>query len=126
MPPVQVVFYAGLEGRAPVLEWLKELRRWDPRAYAKCVAGIERLSQVGHELRRPTADFLRDGLHELRLRRGRVPYRILYFFHGRRLAVLTHGLTKEGAVPPAEIERALRRKLAFEESPDPHTYRAPP
>jgi hypothetical protein len=34
----------------------------------------------GHELRRPYADYLRAGVHELRARVGRVNYRILYFF----------------------------------------------
>lgn len=32
------------------------------------------------------------------------------------------GLTKESAVPDAEIERAIRRKRAFEASPADHTY----
>jgi len=122
MPSTQVLFFKGLDGRAPVLEWLKELRRWDPKAFAKCVAGIERLRVFGHELRRPTADYLRDGMHELRLRKGRAHYRILYFFHGRDVAVLAHGLTKEGAVPEQDIERALRRKCAFEGSPERHIY----
>jgi len=32
--------------------------------------------------------FLKDGIYELRVRKGRVNYRTLYFFHGRNLAVL--------------------------------------
>lgn len=91
-------------------------------AYAKCVAVVERLMELGHELRRPTADMLREGIYELRARRGRVNYRLLYFFHGRNVAILAHALTKEDIVPPADIERALRRKQAFEASPDQHTY----
>ena len=35
MPPTDVIFYQDDEGRAPVLEWLRELRRGDRRAYAK-------------------------------------------------------------------------------------------
>ncbi len=58
-----------------------------------------RSSGSGHELRRPLADFLRDGIHELRVRKGRVNYRILYFFHGRNLPILGHALTKEEADP---------------------------
>jgi hypothetical protein len=34
-------------------------------------------------LRRPHADYLEDGIYELRWRNGTVQYRILYFFHGR-------------------------------------------
>lgn len=91
-------------------------------AFAKCAAGIERLRVLGHELRRPAADTLRDGIHELRLRSGRVHYRILYFFHGRNVAVLAHGLTKEGVVPEQDIARALRRKREFEACPERHIY----
>ena len=87
-----------------------------------CVAAIERLAAIGHELRRPLADFLRDGIYELRMRKGRVNYRILYFFHGRHLAILGHALTKEDKVPRPDIERALRRKKAFEADPLTHSY----
>jgi phage-related protein len=105
-----------------VLDWLKELRRTDQRAYESCVAAIGRLSELGHELRRPLADILRNGIYELRIRKGRVNYRILYFFHGRNLAILGHALTKEDKVPRADIERAIRRKKAFEENPAQHLY----
>ena len=123
MSVTQVRFFEELDGRAPVLEWLKELKQRDASAFAKCVAAIERLRMLGHELRRPCADYLRDGIHELRLRKGRVHYRILYFFHGRGVAVLAVALTKEGAVPEQGIERALRRKREFETNPDRHIHR---
>ena len=86
MPPTQVVFYRDADRRAPVVECLEDLRAADLSAYAKCRAAIVRLKEAGHELRRPTADFLRDGIYELRVRRGRVNYRLLYFFHGRSLS----------------------------------------
>ena len=47
---------------------------------------------------------------------------MLYFFYGRSVAVLDHALTKEGKVPDADIERAIRRKKAFEHDPARHTY----
>ncbi len=49
--------------------------------------------------------------------------RLLYFFHGQGVAVVAHGLTKEDILPAADIERALRRKRAFEADPEKHTYR---
>ena len=122
MPPTEVLFYQDEDGRAPVVEWLRELHREDRRAYAKCVARIQRLAEAGHELRRPEADYLRDGIYELRIRRGHVNYRLLYFFHGRQVAILAHGLTKEGEIPVRDIERAKRRKDAFERHPERHTY----
>jgi hypothetical protein len=51
-----------------------------------------------------------------------VNFRILYFFAGRNVAILGHALTKEGKVPKADIERALRRKQAFEAAPARHSY----
>src|SRR5450755_3674400 len=120
MPRTDVVFYQEDQEDVPVLDWLKELRRSDQRAYESCVAAIGRLAQFGHELRRPLADILRDGVHELRIRKGRLNYRILYFFHGRNLAILGHALTKEDKVPKADIERAILCKKAFEENPARH------
>lgn len=122
MPRTDAVFYQESEGDVPVLDWLKKLRRSDQQAYAKCIAAIERLAEFGHELRRPLADLLRDGIHELRVRKGRVNYRILYFFQGRDLAVLAHAITKEDEVPDADIERAIRRKKAFASNPAAHSY----
>ena len=122
MPQTDVVFYQENRNDVPVLDWLKGLRRSDHRAYESCAAAIARLAEFGHELRRPLADILRDGIYELRIRKGRVNYRILYFFHGRSLAILDHALTKEDKVPGADIKRAIRRKKAFEADPAGHSY----
>lgn len=104
------------------MDWLAGLRRSNEKAYAKSVAAIESLAEHGYDLRRPLADFLRDGIHELRVKKGTVNFRILYFFHGRTVAVLGHAITKEDKVPAADIERCLRRKKAFEADPASHTY----
>lgn len=122
MPRTDVVFYQEAEQDVPVLDWLKELRRSNQKAYETCIAAIERLGEFGHELRRPLADLLRDGIYELRIRKGRVNYRILYFFHGKNVAILAHGLTKEDLVPKADIDRAFRRKKAFEANPETHIF----
>ena len=87
----------------------------------KCVVRIERLGERGHELRRPEADSLRDGIHELRTSLRRIQYRMLYFYHGKQ-AVISHGTIKEKEVPPGEIELAIDRKRRFEEDPGKHTY----
>lgn len=75
-----------------MLDWMESLPK---RALDKCLVRIERLRDLGHELRRPEADLLRDGIYELRVRLGTVNYRMLYFFHGRMAAVLAHGLIKK-------------------------------
>lgn len=51
----------------------------------------------------------------------RVQYRILYFFHGQTAVVLAHALTKEATIPPADLDRARRRKEHFKQNPTRHT-----
>jgi phage-related protein len=93
------------------------------RAQDKCTVRIERLAELGHELRRPEADFLRDGIYELRAKHRGVNYRMLYFFHGRIAAVVSHGFAKQRAkVPAKEIKLALKRKERFEADPKACTY----
>jgi hypothetical protein len=79
---------------------------------------------LGHELRRPEADYLRDGVYELRATNQSVNYRILYSFHGRAAAVVSRGLVKEREVPAREIERAVRAKAAFEANPSMHSFKS--
>jgi phage-related protein len=122
MPEVQIRFYCEADGTAPVLEWLDQLHARDRRAYNKCREALGRLAMFGYELRRPTADLLEDGIYELRVRVGRVNYRLLYFFHGREVAVAAHGLTKERVIPAADLEQAQKRKALFEADPKKHTH----
>ena len=116
----EVVFYREEDGSVPLLDWLDGLAR-KPRE--KCLARLGRLEELGHELRRPEADFLRDGIYELRAAYQGVQYRMLYFFSGTAFAVVSHGLVKEKTVPPKEIDRAAERKRKFESDPASHTFR---
>jgi len=120
---IKVIFYKDNDSSVPVLDWLEEL---PSKAVAKCLVRIERLSELGHELRRPEADFLRDKIYELRIGLRGINYRILYFFHGDVAAVLAHGIVKENAVPPKEIERAIERRKRFETHPEKHTHTEEP
>ncbi len=119
MPRTKVVFYKEDDGSVPILEWLDSLQE---KALDKCTVRIERLEELGHELRRPEADFLRDGIYELRIGLQHVNYRMLYFFHGRTVAVVSHGLVKEAEVPAKEIEKVIERKRKFENNPKAHTH----
>ena len=74
---------------------------------------LARLEQMGHELRRPEADYLRDEIYELRASYQGVNYRMLYFFHGRDAIIVSHGLAKEREVPRREIDLAMRRQARF-------------
>ena len=119
MPQSGVIFYKEGE-TVPIRDWLKEQ---PAKVQIKCLAHIALLEAKGHELRRPTADFLRDGIYELRPSYQGVNYRILYFFVGKNIVVVSHGLTKEREVPAAEIRRAIERKAKFERDPAAHTYK---
>ncbi len=116
MAKVKVVFYKDKNG-CPVREWFDQLPK---KALAKGEVRIARLAELGHELRRPEADYLRDEIYELRWRFQSVNYRILYFFYGQEIVVLSNGLTKENIVPPKEIDAAILRKSVFEKDPMKH------
>ena len=117
MPQTPVVLFRDDDGSGPLLDWFEDL---PSKVQDKCRLRIERLAELGHELRRPEADYLRDGIYELRVRHQNVNFRILYFFHGDR-AVLSHGLRKERVVPAKEIDLAVKRKARFVADPEKHT-----
>ena len=112
----RVILYYEEDGSCPFLEWLEEL---PIKAQDKCLVRVERLRELGHELRRPEAD-LPDGIYELRASMQGVHYRILYFFQGAVAAIVSHGIGKESAVPQNEIDRAIQRKKRFEANPAKH------
>jgi len=120
MPQIEVLFYQEKNGTVPVLGWLDGLK---PKVFTKCRVRIERLRNQGHELRRPEADYLQDGIYELRVGLEGINYRMLYFFHGSKTAVISHGLVKEQIIPRDEIEKAIVRKNRFAQDPKRHTYR---
>jgi phage-related protein len=114
VPRVTVVGFRDIDGSVPILEWLQGLPQ---KAEVKCRLRIERLEELGHELRRPEADYLRDGIYELRATLEGKHYRMLYFFLGRTAVVLSHGLVKERVVPPKAIDLAILRKSLVERDP---------
>jgi len=118
MAKSRVVIYREEDGSVPFVDWFREL---PTHAKDKVLVRVERLRQLGHELCRPEADFLRDGIYELRATTRGVHYRVLYFFHKQIAAVLAHGVIKESAVPNRDINLAIRRRLLFEADPSKHT-----
>jgi hypothetical protein len=118
MPQAEIRVFRDAGGGCPLQEWLHKLRRRQPKAYAKCLARILDLAREGNELRRPLADYLRDGIRELRIRSGRTNLRILYGFVGKQIALLTHGLTMQAEVPDADIEFAIECFELARRNPD--------
>jgi phage-related protein len=120
MPLTELLVFRQANGRVPMEEWLDAL---PSKARAKCLYYMRLLAAFGHELRRPVAHSLREGIYELRPSHQGVPYRILYFFNGREVVVLSHGITKGGKVPDEEIRRALQRRQLVLEDPARHISR---
>lgn len=118
MPKTGVVIYSKKDGTCPLLEWMDTL---PTKAQDKCIVKVERLKEMGHELRRPEADYLRDRIYELRAALQGIQYRILYFFHDK-MGVISHGLIKdEEKVPPKDIDLAIERRERFKKDPSRHT-----
>jgi hypothetical protein len=117
MPATEVIFYAE-GGVSPFLEWME---RQQGKVQDKIFDAVSRLEELGFELRRPEAEYLGDEIYELRVKKGHVNYRPLYFFddmkdrQGRvlRRAVMVHGCTKEGKVDARDVKLAVARRRQF-------------
>jgi phage-related protein len=120
MPKTAVRVFQEADGSVPLRDWLNDLEARSPRAYRKCLDRILLLEQMGYKLGGPSAKSLRDGISELRIKDGRVNYRILYFF-AANAAYLSHGIRKEDVVPPAEIDLAVERMKLVAKNPATYT-----
>src|SRR5579863_8185051 len=119
MPQSEILLYK--EGDAVLFEeWLTTV---SAKVQTKCLAYVLQLKSQGHELRRPIADFLRDGIYELRPTYQGVHYRMPYFFSGMNIVVISHGLAKESDVPAVEINRAMERRKKYEANPKAHGWK---
>jgi len=121
VPRTELRLFKDERGRVPILEWFETIQARNRKVAAKAIARITMLRDSGHELRRPAASPLRDGVYELRWDTGNVNYRILYGYIGKNLAVLSHCITKEAEVPANEIDRAARRLQLAAADPDKYT-----
>ena len=120
MPQTSIGVYCGADGTVPFVEWLNDLEKTNRKAWVKCLELIHRLENFGHELRRPLSGTLRDGVYELRAEVGNVQYRVLYFFTGQNVAIVSHGITKKSKMPKKEIDIAVARMKQVKS--DPETY----
>lgn len=103
-----VCFFVDDRGRNPVKGFIEEL---PPKDQAKVLAYLEELKRQGHNLRRPMADYLRDGIYELRPRDNRV----FYFFILQEHAVLLRAIKKKSnKIPEKDVELCLKRKRQVE------------
>lgn len=99
----EVLFYESISDRCPMDDFLNQLQ---PKIRAKVEKWIEKLEKEGPRLPRPYADTVKGKIRELRIIFGSNNYRLLYFFHGKKI-IITHGFIKKtDKVPKSEIIKA--------------------
>lgn len=103
-----VELYETADGRAPVLEFLEELRRTDPSDHAAVLRGLAKLRDRQNH-REPLSKALRDGLFELR-HVGKLNTRVMWFFVKGRRIIAVHSIRNKGqAVPRRDLDTAQER-----------------
>ena len=103
-----IYFYVDERGHKPVKEFIDILPLKDQ---AKVLAYLDELKKQGHNLRRPMADYLGEGIYELRPKDNRV----FYFFFLKDNAVLLHARRKKtDRIPAGDMEICLKRRRQAE------------
>ena len=103
-----VCYYVDDRGDNQVKEFIKSL---PVKERTKVLAYINELKKQGNNLRRPMADYLEDGIYELRPKDNR----IFYFFYLRDNAVLLHAIKKKTQeIPSNDLNLCLKRKNLIE------------
>ncbi len=103
-----IYFFVDIRGNSPVKEFINNLPL---KEQTKIIAYLKELKNQGHNLRRPMADYIGEGIYELRPSRNR----IFYFFFLRENAVMLHAIRKStDKIPFNDLDLCLKRKKEFE------------
>jgi phage-related protein len=103
-----VYYFKDEDGCRPVKDFIDSLAE---KEQAKVYAYIAELINQGNNLRRPMADYLIDGIYELRPRDNR----IFYFFYLRDRAVLLHAIKKHvKRIPENDLKVCMKRRLKID------------
>ena len=104
-----ICFFIDERGENPVKEFIENLPLKDQ---ARVLAYLDELKKQGHQMRRPMADYLGEGIYELRPRDNR----IFYFFFLRESAVLPHAIKKRtDKIPQGDLNLCHKRKKQVEQ-----------
>ena len=104
----EIEFYEAVNGDCPTRQFLTSLNKSDELPFVR--RALNNLQEFGNLLRRPQADFLQDGIYELRIPVKRKQFRLLYFYFYQDRIVISHGLRKEDKVKTADIEKAKKHR----------------
>ena len=107
-----IKFYRTETGNCPVEDFLQDLPDKQAKKVAWTLRVVRDLEQV------PTQYFKKlkstDDIWEVRAKLGNNTFRLLGFYHGPKLIVLTSGFAKKtNKVPKQEIETAEERKRDY-------------
>ena len=103
-----IYFFVDKHGHCPVEGFMEELTEKEKE---KVVAYIKILKQFGHNVRRPIADYLGEGIYELRPQ----AHRVFYFYFMKDSVVLLHMIRKRtDKIPPNDLSLCIKRKNEVE------------
>ena len=103
-----IYYFVDERGKNPVKDFIES---FPVKERAKVFAYISELKKQGNNLRRPMADYLEDGIYELRPKDNR----IFYFFYLKDNAVLVHAIKKRiREIPRSDLSLCLKRKQLVE------------
>jgi phage-related protein len=105
-----VYYFVDERGGKPIKEFIRALPK---NERAKILAYVIELKRQGNNLRRPMADYLGNGIYELRPKDNR----IFYFFYLRDNAILVHAIKKyTKRIASRDLQLCIKRKRLVEES----------
>lgn len=103
-----VYYFIDDRGDNPVRKFIDCLPIKDQ---SKVFAYLGELKDQGHNLRRPMADYLGNGIYEIRPKRNR----IFYFFFLKENAILLHAIKKKTSrIPKPDLDLCIKRKAQVE------------
>ena len=89
------------------------LSQLSSKVFAKILKNMLELDRLGIAAKRLLVDYLRDDIYELRTGLNNINYRLLYFFDGLDIILITNGLTKDREVPNYAIDKAVDLKNLY-------------
>ena len=108
----EIIFYETASGQKPIEEFIDKFAAKQAQKVAWVLKLVEDLARV------PTQYFKKlvntDELWEIRVRAGSNIFRLIRFFDGSSLVVLTHAFQKKTQkTPKADIKKAEQRKNEY-------------
>ena len=107
-----VEFYRLPNGNSPIEEFLDSLTGKQAQKVLWVLQLVEELDVIPRQYFKKLADS--EGIWEVRIQFGNDIFRLLGFFDGGTLLILTNGFAKKTQkTPPQEIALAIRRKEEY-------------